>query len=99
MAQPEPSPCGLSVARRGPPKPSAVGHAADFIVFRSAGGLVIFNEVRVEPVADWHVLVAGFALFFMPDAVRGRSSLVWRLLEAVIAARTADSREDGGDER
>lgn len=76
-----------------------MGHAADFIVFRSAGGLVIFNEVRIEPVADWHVLVVGFALFFMPDAVRGRSSLVWRLLEAVIAARTADSREDGGDER
>jgi hypothetical protein len=41
----------------------------------------------------------GFALFFMPDALRGRSSLVWRLLEALIAARTADSREDGGDER
>ena len=87
------------MARRIWPKPSAVGHAADFIVFRSAGGLVIFNEVRIEPVADWHVLVVGFALFFMPDALRGRSSLVWRLLEALIAARTAGSREDGGDER
>ena len=78
---------------RRPPKPTAVGHAADFIIFRCAAAFVIFNEVRLEPAADWHVLVAGFALFFMPDALRGKSSVVWRLLERVAGGK------DGTDER
>lgn len=65
-------------------------------MFRSAGALVIFNEVRIEPVADWHVLVAGFALFFMPDALRGKSSVVWRMLERFAAPER--EREGSSDE-
>jgi hypothetical protein len=60
--------------------PSHKGHLADFVIFRVGGFLIIYNEVKLEPVADWHVLAAGFAMVFMPDALRGKDGLAFRLL-------------------
>lgn len=44
------------------------------------GTALIAYEVLGDHNADWHVLAAGFAMFFMPDALRGRSGIVWRAL-------------------
>lgn len=77
---------------REPDKPGAAGHIADLVVFRSIGFLLILNEVRFEKAADWHVMAAGFAMFFMPDALRGKSSVVWRVLESVLKGRSEDDR-------
>lgn len=68
----------MSRSRKEPEKPTPLGHAVDFVVFRSMGALLIVNEVKFENTADWHVLIAGFAMFFMPDALRGKSSLFFQ---------------------
>lgn len=48
------------------------------------GALLIGWEVHGQAKADWQVLAAGFAMFFMPDALRGRSSVVWQLVERIF---------------
>lgn len=75
----------MSRRNAGSDRPTVVGHLVDLVLFRSAGVALIAWEVVPEAAADWHVLVAGFACFFMPDALRGRSSIVWRLLGAVVS--------------
>lgn len=70
---------------RDPDKPSPVAHVIDVLTFRTIGVLLIAWEVEPKDVAaDWKVVAAGFAMFFMPDALRGRSSVVWRLLERIF---------------
>ena len=65
-------------------QPSAIAHVADVITFRTMGVALIAWEVHGDAKADWHVIAAGFAMFFMPDALRGRSSVIWRLVERVF---------------
>lgn len=62
----------------GAEPPTAWGHLVDLIFFRLLGLALIANEVMGKGAADWHVLVAGFGAFFMPDWLRGRSSPVAR---------------------
>ena len=64
----------------GPDKPSAVAHLVDIVTFRAMGTALIAYEVSGKNNADWQVLAAGFAMFFMPDALRGRSGIVWMAL-------------------
>lgn len=58
------------------------GHLADALTFRTLGGWIIVHEVLDHGGAQWPVLVAGFACFFMPDAMRGKDSPLLRLVAA-----------------
>jgi hypothetical protein len=64
----------------GAPKPGAIGHLADLIFFRSIGVGILWHEVVGTPTSEWSVMMAGLAMFFMPDALRGRNSLGARLV-------------------
>lgn len=69
----------------GAPPAPAWAHVFDIVFFRMLGLALIANEVLGRGGADWHVLVAGFGAFFMPDWLRGRSSpLVRAMLKAWI---------------
>lgn len=82
----------MPLSHEPPQKPSTRAHIVDTLTFRSMGVLLLANEVVPDHPADWHVLVAGFAMFFMPDALRGRSSVVWRLLERVTPGDESNDR-------
>lgn len=77
---------------RKPERPSSAAHVVDVLTFRLMGTLLIANEVVPEhPAADWRVMAAGFAMFFMPDALRGKSSVVWQLLERIFNVKQGSS--------
>lgn len=66
---------------REPDSPSPVAHVIDVLTFRAAGaGLIVWEVAPQTPAADWKVVAAGFAMFFMPDALRGRGGIVWMAL-------------------
>jgi hypothetical protein len=77
----------------GAPPASPWAHVFDLLFFRALGVALIANEVLSRGQADWHVLVAGFGAFFMPDWLRGRSSPLVR------AALKAWIQQHGGGER
>ena len=62
----------------------ALGHLIDAIIFRTSGFLLLYNEARLEKDADWEIIVAAICLFFMPDAIRGKNSLPFRVIEKLI---------------
>lgn len=66
----------------------------DLVFFRALGVGLIANEVLSKGTADWHVLVAGFWAFFMPDALRGKSSPVVRAAMRAIVDKTSSKLDD-----
>lgn len=70
-----------------PAPTSTWSHVLDVIFFRLLGVALIAGEVVPRPPADWHVLVAGFGMFFMPDALRGRNSLPVQLARRWLERR------------
>lgn len=74
--------------------------------FRVLGLALIINEVAGRGQADWHVLVAGFGAFFMPDWLRGKSSpfvravlKTWTDSASSKAADVAEELEKVSDEQ
>ncbi len=75
-----------SEERRTAPEPLKA-HLFDILFFRLLALAILANEIGPKQAADWHVLVAGFGMFFMPDAIRGRNSLPLQLVRRWIETR------------
>lgn len=79
----------------GAPPPSAWAHLFDVLFFRILGVAMIANEVVGRGQADWHIVVAGFGAFFMPDWLRGKSSpFVRAILTAWLQGRTGGVEDE-----
>lgn len=74
-------------------KVSALGHVVDAMTFRTLGVWIIIHEVIDIRGPDWQAIVAGFACFFMPDALRGRDSVWLRAILRLLPAASEHPEE------